>query len=464
MLFSSFPYVFCFLPVVVLGFWAVAKLGHVPARWFLITASLVFYALGDARGIPYLLLSALVNCWFGVRIGAAQQGLKSRLLRLGLGLNVFQLLIVKYWAFLVSAVGLTPPAHGWHVPVGISFFTLIQIIYLIDCAEGLAVPHDLRQHLLFSSFFPYVTMGPLVRSRDVPRELPTAGAGLPADNAARAIEFFVFGLFKKTVFAQSLAALSDTGWGMTRRLSVAEAWLTVIAFALELYFDFSGYTDMAIGSAALLGVKLPLNFDAPYKATSIIMFWKRWHITLSSFITTYLYTPLMRLRRRPSFGWAMTVTVVSMVIAGLWHGAAWTFVIFGLFHGVALVINHLWRRAKLPFPDFLGWLLTFGFVAGTLILFRAPSVAVAEEMVGNLLGHGGHGFDVDAFLSSGLAAVRALMALAAAAVCLFAPTSQAVVAKFGASYRRAAFIVVAALAALVFMNSLAAKEFIYRDF
>jgi alginate O-acetyltransferase complex protein AlgI len=463
MLFSSFAYVFGFLPVVVLGFWAVARLGHGPARWFLIVSSLTFYALGDARAIPALLLAAVANCWLGQRIGAASEPLKSRLLRLALVLNLGQLLLVKYWGFLLGVVGLTPPALHWHVPLGISFFTLIQMVYLVDCYEGLAVPHSFGHHLLFSSFFPYVTMGPFVRSRDVPRVLPKP-EGVTADDVARAIELFVLGLFKKTVFAQSLTAIADTGWGMTRRLSLPEAWLTVVAFALELYFDFSGYSDMALGSAALLGVKLPLNFDAPYKATSIIMFWKRWHITLSSFITTYLYTPLVRLRRRPGFGWAMAVTVLSMVIAGLWHGAAWTFVIFGFAHGVALAINHVWRRAKIPFPAALGWPLTFGFVACTLVFYRAPTLAAAGQMFGNLLGLGGHHFDREAFFDNGLDAARGLAALAATVVCLLAPTSQSVVAQFAPSHRRAALLVVAALTALIFLNSLTAKAFIYRDF
>ncbi|MET0790569.1 MAG: MBOAT family protein, partial [Polyangiaceae bacterium] len=151
MLFSSFAYVLGFLPVVVLGFWTVARLGTGPARWFLIAASLVFYALGDARAIPALLLAAVVNCWFGQRIGAASQPLKSTLLRLALGLNLGQLLIVKYWAFLIGAVGLTPPAVHWHVPLGISFFTLIQMVYLVDCYEGLTAPHTFGHHLLFSS-------------------------------------------------------------------------------------------------------------------------------------------------------------------------------------------------------------------------------------------------------------------------------------------------------------------------
>ena len=197
--------------------------------------------------------------------------------------------------------------------------------------------------------------------------------GRSADDAARGLELFVLGLFKKAVLAQSCAHLADSGWALARP-SLLEAWLTAAAFTFELYFDFSGYSDMALGMARFFGVELPKNFDSPYRSTSIIMFWRRWHISLSAFITTYIYTPLLRLRRRPTFEWAMAMTVVSMTIAGLWHGAAWTFVVFGLLHGLALVINNAWRKTKRRFPAAFGWLLTFLFVVLTLVLFRAANM------------------------------------------------------------------------------------------
>jgi D-alanyl-lipoteichoic acid acyltransferase DltB (MBOAT superfamily) len=467
MLFNSFPFVFCFLPVVTLGFWALAgRSSGVPARWFLIAGSLLFYGLGDARGLLCLVFSAAFNAVWGRRLAAAPAGqLRARLLAGGLATNVGLLLVIKYWAFLLNALGLASSGLAWHVPIGISFFTLIQVMYLVDCYEGLVEPHPWQQHFLFSTFFPYVTMGPLVRSKDLPRQL---GASKPTEamreDWSRGAELFLLGLSKKVVFAQSLASLSDAGWALNRPLSPLEAWLTVIAFAFELYFDFSGYSDMAVGSALLIGVKLPTNFESPYRARSIILFWKRWHITLSSFITTYMYTPLLRLQRRPTFAWAMVATVLSMVLAGLWHGAAWTFVIFGLLHGVALVVNHCWRKTKRPFPPLLGWLLTFIFVAGSLVLFRAPHLNAALAMYGNLAGSGGQGFDREVFVADGPAVVRAAMSVVAIAVCLAAPTAQSLVARFNGSYRRAGLFAMLALVALLFMNSLAAKEFIYRDF
>jgi D-alanyl-lipoteichoic acid acyltransferase DltB (MBOAT superfamily) len=336
-------------------------------------------------------------------------------------------------------------------------------MYLIDCYEELTAPNSLLNHLLFTSFFPYVSLGPLVRTRDL-KPLLDGKATVDAQLAARGFELFVLGLFKKAVFAQSCAHLADSGWGLPRP-SLVEAWLTTLAFSFELYFDFSGYSDMAIGSAMFFGVKLPLNFDSPFKATSIITFWRRWHISLSSFITTYWYTPLLRLRRRPSFAWAMWMTVVSMTIAGLWHGASLTFVVFGLLHGVGLVVNHLWRKTKRPFSPLLGQALTFLFVLNTLVLFRAPNIGAAGTMFSSMIGaHGITGFDRDLFISGTQGALRAAIAVIAAIACFVAPNSNNISVRINPSRRRAVAIGLVALVAAIFMNSLAAKEFIYRDF
>lgn len=463
MLFSSFSYVLVFLPVVAAGFRLLAIRGRVSSsQLWLLLASLVFYALGDWRGLPILLVSAIANWWAGRELARLPLPRKGKVLKAALSGNVAVLLGVKYWSFLLGGVGLTPPGVSWHVPLGVSFFTLIQVMYLLDCYEGLCTPHSIRQHLLFTSFFAYVSMGPLVRSRHFDGRV-TLSANDWADETARGVELLIIGLFKKAVLAQSLAMLADAGWGLSRPLSVTEAWITVVAFAFELYFDFSGYSDMAIGAAFLFGIKLPANFESPYASPSIIQFWKRWHITLSAFITTYLYTPLLRLRR-PTFNWAMMVTVLSMLIAGLWHGAAWTFVVFGLLHGCALVANHLWRRTKITFPPTLGWFLTFSFVALSLVLFRASSLGAAGHMFASLVPGDDWHFDAEVFVSGGPAAVRVCIAAASVLVCLLGPTSQELLRRHPLSYLRGLAIVVLALVSLLFMNSSVAKEFIYRDF
>jgi alginate O-acetyltransferase complex protein AlgI len=304
-----------------------------------------------------------------------------------------------------------------------------------------------------------------VRPRDMqPLLRPTQPPRFDADSAARGFELFVLGLFKKAVLAQSCAHLADSGWGLSRP-SLIEAWLAALGFTFELYFDFSGYTDMAIGAGALLGVKLPVNFDSPLKAKSIILFWRHWHMTLTAFITTYLYTPLLRLRRRPSFAWGMAMTLVAMTIAGLWHGAAWTFVVFGLLHGGALVVNNIWRKTKRRLPGALSWLLTFTFFVITLVVFHASNLHAAGGMLSSMLGiHGVTGFDRDLFLGGAPATLRSGIAVIAAVACFLVPNSNTIAAGFAPSRRRALAVGLIAVIAVVFMNSLVAKEFIYRDF
>jgi D-alanyl-lipoteichoic acid acyltransferase DltB (MBOAT superfamily) len=464
MSFASFEFL-AFLPVVVAGYWALTRVAPRVANAWLVAASLAFYARGGWHGLPYLLAAAGFNCWLGQRIAAAQTAPKKRLLQLGLVANIGQLLVVKYSGFFLGSFGLGGHALHGALPIGISFYTLFQLAYLLDCYEGLATPNSGLHHLLFSSFFPYVTMGPIVRTRDMkPLLVDAPGAGMNADRMARGFELFVLGLFKKAVIAQSCAHLADPGWALLQP-SMLEAWLTTIAFTFELYFDFSGYSDMALGMALLFGVELPRNFDSPYRSTSIIMFWRRWHISLSAFITTYIYTPLLRLRRRPSFAWAMSMTIVAMTIAGLWHGAAWTFVAFGLLHGIALVVNNAWRKTKRRFPAPLGGVLTFSFLLLTLVLFRASNMTAAGHMFGAMLGsHGLIRFDFDTFLGGGPGTLRTAIAVVAGISCFVVPNSNAISNGFRPSTKRAVLVGLIALVATVFMNSLAAKEFIYRDF
>ena len=468
MLFSSFAYVFLFLPIVVLGFdFLCARGAPRAAQCWIIAASIYFYAYGDVRGVPYLLASALVNFELGRRVFAAKGAARRTLFRAGLVLNLGQLLLVKYWVFFFGAITLAAlRPKNLEVPLGISFFTLAQLMYLTDCYEDVAPPDDLLGHLLFTCFFPIVSMGPISRARDLQPLLRRENVRRARPElVARGLELFFIGLLKKAIFAQSFAALSDAGWGLKRQLTVSEAWLTAVAFTFELYFDFSGYSDMAQGSALLLGIDVPQNFDSPYKSTSIIVFWRRWHITLSRFITNYIYTPLLRSRERPDFTWAMLMTVVAMMLAGLWHGAAWTFVAFGTCHGVALVINNVWRKVKLGFPKPLGWALTFSFLIATLLMFRAENLHGAWRMLCAMLDpRRGFGVEREIFFDSAPALIRVAFAVLGVVLCFAAPNSNALSKSFVPSTRRAVMLGLATSIAIVFMNSSVAKEFIYRDF
>jgi D-alanyl-lipoteichoic acid acyltransferase DltB (MBOAT superfamily) len=267
---------------------------------------MIFYAWPKPEHLVYLLGSVLVNWQLARMIASATPPRRKRLLQAGLVLNIGFLCVFKYLNFFIGSIPVL--AHrklltlDLAFPLGISFFTLAQIMYLVDCYEDLMPPSSLFDHATFVSFFPCIISGPICRARRIVHQFPTLnGAGPTAETVARAIFLFSMGLIKKVVLADAFSQAADIGFSNIASLSTAEAWCSVSAYALQLYFDFSGYSDMAIASALLLGIEVPRNFDAPLRSLSIIEFWQRWHISLSSFITTYLYTPILRsFKRAPS--------------------------------------------------------------------------------------------------------------------------------------------------------------------
>ncbi|MEA2891051.1 MAG: alginate O-acetyltransferase complex protein AlgI, partial [Bradyrhizobium sp.] len=273
-----------------------------------------------------------------------------------------------------------------------SFFTFQQIAYLVDVMRGAKVERDIVSYTLFVSFFPHLIAGPLVHHAEMIPQFKRARSGRSAVLAARGLAIFAAGLFKKVVIADNLAqfvtpvfAHLDAGGGV----STEWAWLSTLAYTLQIYFDFSGYSDMAIGLALLFGIRLPVNFRSPYKATSIIEFWRRWHITLSRFLRDYLYIPLggNRLGEQRRY----QNLLVTMLLGGLWHGAAWNFVIWGGLHGLYLCINHLWRAWRGDAPESMPakafcWAATFFAVVIAWVFFRARTAAGAWQMLGSLFG------------------------------------------------------------------------------
>ena len=254
-------------------------------------------------------------------------------------------------------------------------------MYLVDCYEGLSAAHGLFDHASFVAFFPYITSGPLTRSRHILPQVKKQ-RDVTAEEFSRGLFLLGSGFFKKVVIADSIGRYADAGFSNIGALTGIEAWISCVAYCLQIYFDFSGYSDMAVGAGRLLGFKIPINFNAPYRSTSISEFWQRWHITLSQFITTYLYTPLIRSMGKVTLQTAVVATVLSMALAGLWHGPAWTFVIFGVIHGVALAVNQVWRKKiKLGIPPAIGWALTMAVVLVGFIAFRSPNPGAAMSMI-----------------------------------------------------------------------------------
>jgi alginate O-acetyltransferase complex protein AlgI len=458
MLFSSNIFILVFLPITLGLYYALA--GHRNARiGLLIAASLVYYGYWDVRFVPLLVGLALAN-WFIARLFAAG---RSRLwLDLGIALNLAALGFFKYTNFfldnLFALAGATAPHFDIILPLGISFFIFQKISYLADLRRGDRHVYPLADYCLFVFFFPQLIAGPIVRHNEI---IPQFDA-LPRrpemwENLARGATLFIVGLMKKVAFADTLAPNVDMLFGKAAAgmpLNFGAGWAAAVSFALQIYFDFSGYSDMAIGLALMFGFRLPINFDAPYRAVSVRDFWRRWHITLSRLLRDYLYIPLGG-NRRGGKRQAVNV-VVTMLLGGLWHGASWTFVAWGGLHGVALAVNGAWARAGRRLPPLLGWAVTMLFVLVGWVLFRAADFGgawqILESMVG-LHGWGGVRLDNHFILYLGLA------------VALVGPTSQQAVLRQFQPRGWAALAGAAALVwALLAIGGRLQHEFIYFQF
>lgn len=360
MLFNSYEFLFLFLPVLGAVWWVVACTARQWLPMVLLAASALFYALWGVRFFVLLAGMTCLNYILGLALDAmpdARSGplTRKRLLGLAVALNLLPLCWFKYAAFLLDNINLLPGVHiaFTHpgLPLGISFYTFLQIAWLVTVYRREARPEGFGTYAVFVSSFPYVISGPIVRYGQIAPQLGTLSAP-DAARAAPALTVFVIGLAKKVLLADTVAVYADSIFHAAEKgfpLTSAEAWAGSLAYTFQLYFDFSGYTDMAIGVALLLGLRLPDNFDSPYKSTGIVDFWRRWHITLSSWLRDFLYIPLGgsrkgRLRQYRNL-------FLTMLLGGIWHGAGWPFVVWGALHGAMLSINHFfrsWVRDRLP--------------------------------------------------------------------------------------------------------------------
>src|SRR6516164_5733890 len=416
MLFSSFTFLFQFLPATILAF-AAARL-HSPRAGILVlvAASLFFYGAWRPVYLSLLISSVAVNFLLGL---AMERPSRRRLVgSLGVALNLSVLGFFKYTNFafdVFSEASGLPVSHiDIVLPLGISFFTFQQIAYLVDVMRGAKVERDLVSYTLFVSFFPHLIAGPLVHHAEMIPQFKRSRTGRSAVLAARGWAIFVAGLFKKVAIADNLAQFANPVFAHVDAggsVDAPWAWLATLAYTLQIYFDFSGYSDMAIGLALMFGIRLPVNFRSPYKATSIIEFWRRWHITLSRFLRDYLYIPLGG--NRFGVGRRYINLMLTMLLGGLWHGAGWTFLIWGGLHGVYLVVNHQWRDRKRKWPEgtagqAFAWLSTFLAVVIAWVFFRAKTLVGAGQMLASLAGLKTTG---SAFTSEGILRVMDLPVL-----------------------------------------------------
>ena len=379
MLFNSYVFIFLFLPITFFIYFYLNKKHLTEAsKGFLVFSSLFFYSWWNIVYLPLILVSMLVNYVIGRQLSAF--GIQTRyysnktLLTIGIIFNLGLLGYFKYSDFFIANFNTVFNADisllYLALPLAISFYTFQQIAYLVDSYRRETKEYDFLNYAIFVTFFPQLIAGPIVHHAEMMPQFAN-----PRNKVKNyhniALGFFIFSmcLFKKVVIADTFAVLASKGFDVAEKLDMVQAWISSLSYTFQLYFDFSGYTDMAIGIALLFNIKLPINFNSPYKATSIQDFWRRWHMTLSRFLKDYLYIPLGGNRK----GEVRTYInlFATFLLGGIWHGAGWTFVLWGALHGLALMIHKLWQRLGYKMYTLLAWFITFNFVNVTWVFFRA---------------------------------------------------------------------------------------------
>ncbi|MDH5509115.1 MAG: MBOAT family protein [Nitrospinota bacterium] len=407
MLFNSYSFIFLYLPIVFIGMFWLGRHSHRLAALWLGVGSLTFYAVWDARFVLLLLASVVFNYgagyWISVNRGSDKIGRSYHSLVAAISANLILLGYFKYSNFFVLSINQIFESQfqgaSLILPLGISFFTFTQIAFLVDAYRGIAREYNFTSYLLFVTYFPHLIAGPVLHHKQMMPQFSDPKTYLiNTENVSAGLAIFVLGLSKKVLIADRLAGYASPVFKAASHgaeLMFAEAWIGALAYTLQLYFDFSGYSDMAIGLSLLFNVRMPLNFDSPYKATNIIDFWRRWHMTLSAFLRDYLYFTLGGNRKGKARRYVNLMA--TMLLGGLWHGAGWTFVVWGGLHGVYLMINHGWRsfKARMGLGEGGGLArlgsaaLTFFAVVIAWVFFRADSFKSAWVILSGMAGFNG---------------------------------------------------------------------------
>jgi alginate O-acetyltransferase complex protein AlgI len=430
MLFNSYQFIFLFLPIALIGYFVLGRFGNLAPVIWLALASLVFYSISNWQFVLLLLTSIAFNYVIGLLLITWRLSSRPRfaILTVGVTGDLVVLAYFKYAGFLaanLNAIASSGLVVDILLPVGISFYTFTQIAFLVDAYRGKVARYALPHYALFVTYFPHLIAGPIFHHKDMIPQFERAEAKRPnAHLILCGLIIFAIGLFKKTCLADGIQPFVALAFGPDAP-SFAQAWIGALAYTFQLYFDFSGYSDMAIGISLMFGVFLPLNFNSPYKATNIIDFWRRWHMTLSQFLRDYLYIPLGGNRRGRVLRY--TNLMITMGLGGLWHGAAWTFVAWGILHGAYLCINHAWnnygpaigpRYARAA--NLAAFVLTFLSVVVAWVFFRADSIASAMTILSKMAVPARVDLNYREMLAAALVGVYALLAW-------FAPNTQQIV-------------------------------------
>lgn len=413
MLFNSYSFIFAYLPLTFISYRIFVRFNYRYGIIFLGLASLFFYALWDIYSLPVLLLSIILNYFAGSFLAKDNSKNLNFKLFIFIALNLCVLFHYKYFNFIMENITLhlnieLPfQLRESKLPLGISFFTFTQISFLIECRDNNPKKYKFFDYLLFVSLFPHLIAGPLLHFKEMSKQFNEKIAFVNWENIYLGIILFVLGLGKKVLLADELAKYVAGGFGTigSEPSGLIFSWLTALAYTFQLYFDFSGYSDMAVGLGLLFGLKLPFNFDSPFKARSIIDFWQRWHKSLTRYIGEYLYAPWTLSAMRSTinaneikkyFFTLFIPTIFVFIIVGIWHGANWTFALFGLLNGIALVINHTYRKYIFSNQNFLSidmissflnivyWAFTFIFVVIAFVIFRSESIHHSMVFINNL--------------------------------------------------------------------------------
>lgn len=465
MLFNSYEFIFLFLPIVLCCYFTFSFYGRVQGHLVLVFASLFFYGWWNPNYLALILFSVCMNFTLGkycIQVG------ERRWLATGVVLNLALLGYYKYTDFFIENINLLfhvdYALYHLVLPLGISFFTFTQIAYLVETYRGKVFQHHFLSYILFVTYFPHLLAGPIIHYENMmPQFLDRTLQKINYDNVVRGLFLFSLGLCKKVLIADSLAEWANAGFAAvhTTTLTMMEAWITSLSYTFQLYFDFSGYTDMALGVSLMLNIRLPINFNSPYKASSIIDFWRRWHITLSHFLRDYLYIPLGGNRKGTIR--KMTNILSTMLLGGLWHGAGWTFVLWGGIHGFALVINHTFRQLGGRLPLFLSVPLTFFVVNLAWVFFRADDFTQAFRLISSMFISQGFAMDISGsalVLPWGRKEIVVLMGLLLVAWAL--PNSNRLTERFSFRYRWAIVTGGLLLAAVMSFNRV--TTFLYYQF
>jgi len=470
MLFHSFSYIAIFFPIVLILFFLCRRIGSPAASWiWLLIASLFFYGWGDLASIPILIASMVVNYAIGTRLQkyTMLKGLENsdsrRLLVLGLVFNIALLGFFKYTDFVVAnvnwALTIRIALPDIMLPLAISFFTFQQITYLADSYRGEIEGRGWLEYVTYVAFFPKLLSGPIVRYNELVPQLRNLPASIDYRNASIGLLLFFIGLLKVTTAARVFGTWADNGFAHAASLSLIDGWTASLSYTFQIYFDFSGYIDMAMGSARFFNIILPINFDSPYRAVNIQDFWRRWHITLSRFLRDYLYIPLGG-NRKGAVSTYVNI-IITFLICGIWHGAGWMFVIWGAMHGIGMALHRLWQRTKIKIPLIMAVLMTFLFVNTAWVFFRAQNITEALSILGAMTGFSPvAGFTV----LHGVPASEIIVAVVSIAAVFAAPNTNRLAETFRPSIMTALGLTAVILIGLLYLNSSVPREFIYLDF